>query len=81
MATVRIPSRLRHLTSGADVVDVAAGDVRQLIQLLEKRFPGFGAALADGTAVAIDGEIFNHPMLEPIETDSEVDFLPRISGG
>lgn len=78
---MRIPSRLRHLTAGEQTVDVAADDVRQLIRALDARFPGLGAALGDDTAVAIDGEIVNDPLLEAVEADSEVDFLPRISGG
>jgi hypothetical protein len=32
-------------------------------------------------AVAIDGEIFNDPMLEAVGPDSEVHFLPRVGGG
>jgi hypothetical protein len=32
-------------------------------------------------AVAIDGEIIEDPLLEPIRPESEIHFLPRISGG
>jgi len=31
--------------------------------------------------VAIDGEITNEPLLEPLEPESEVHFLPRVGGG
>jgi hypothetical protein len=32
-------------------------------------------------AVAIDGEIYSDPLLEPVGPQSEVHFLPAISGG
>jgi hypothetical protein len=32
-------------------------------------------------AVAIDGQIYQDPFLEPISPNSEVFFLPRIGGG
>jgi molybdopterin converting factor small subunit len=54
--------------------------VRELLAELERRFPGLGAALA-GSAVAIDGEIFPDPLLEPVGKGSEVHFLPRVGGG
>jgi len=61
--------------------NVDADDVRQLIKRLDERFPGIGKRLGDRTAVAIDGEIFQDPMLQPIQTTSEVYFLPMIEGG
>jgi molybdopterin converting factor small subunit len=62
-------------------VEVDAPDVRRLFEELERRFPGIGSPLRTEVAVAIDGEIVNDPLLEPIEPDSEVHFLPRIGGG
>jgi sulfur carrier protein ThiS len=37
--------------------------------------------LNQGLAVAIDGEIFQDWLLQEVETDSEVYFLPAIEGG
>ena len=76
-----MPARFREWTGGAEQVDVAASDVRQLIRALDDRYPGIGEQLREGVAIAIDGEIINDPLLEPIEPDSEVHFLPPISGG
>ncbi len=47
---------------------------------LDERHPGLGAAAA-GYAIAIDGLIYQEPMLEALAPDSEVAFLPRIEGG
>lgn len=81
MASVVLPSRLGRWTGGQERVEVAASNVRQLIDALDARFPGLGEKLREGSAISIDGEIIQDPLLEPIEPDSEVHFLPPISGG
>ena len=63
------------------VLPFAASNVRNLIKQLDQQFPGLGSKLQHGMAVAIDGEIFNDPMLETLTEDSEVYFLPPIEGG
>ena len=80
MAWVEIPPRLRHHTHGRARLEVDGRNVRALLETLEQRFPGLGHELAKG-AIAIDGEIVNDPLLEPIDPDSEIHFLPRIGGG
>lgn len=81
MATVVLPTRLAALTQGVEQVEVEADSVRALIDALDTRFPGLGEKLREGTAVAIDGEIIQDALLEPLEPDSEVHFLPRLAGG
>lgn len=81
MATVMLPSGLRRFTGGAERVSVEAGDVRALISALDARFPGIGEHLREGVAVAIDGEIIQDALLEPLEPDSEIHFLPSVAGG
>ena len=82
MAQVVLSRELsRRFTSGQTELEVPAGDVRQLLRALEARYPGFGSALGSGMAVAIDGEIFADPLLEPLGQQSEVHFLPPIEGG
>ena len=49
--------------------------------LLELKFPGIRDRLSERTAVAIDGEIFQDPLLQSIDEHSEVYFLPAIEGG
>ena len=80
MAVAVIPSALRHRTGGRERVLVEASDVRKLFAELERHFPGLGDELR-GSAIAIDGEIVNEPLLEPIEPDAEVHFVPRLGGG
>lgn len=87
MATVWIPATLRHLSGGREAVDVAAANIRQVIEELELRFPGIKARLSDGVslhpgvAVAIDGQVGNLGLLQPIKPQSEVHFVMAIGGG
>lgn len=82
MAKVVLTSDLsQQFTGGQTEFEVDAHDVRSVVRALEAQFPGLGAALEAGMAVAIDGEIYQDPYLEPIRAESEVYFLPRIGGG
>jgi molybdopterin converting factor small subunit len=80
VAWVEIPPRLREHTHGRGRLEVEAANVRALLAALDERFPGLGEILGSA-AIAIDGEIINDPLLEPIDPDSEVHFLPKIGGG
>jgi molybdopterin converting factor small subunit len=81
LATIVIPPLLRRHTRGAEHLELDVADVRGLFRALDERFPGIAEVLRDEVAVAIDGEIVSDPLLEPIEPDSEVHFLPKIGGG
>ena len=82
MAIVRLTSGLANqYSSGVAEINLDVKNVRGLIAALDERFPGIGAELEREMAIAIDGQIFQEPYLEPIDVDSEVYFLPRIGGG
>ena len=81
MATVVFSSGLQKHTGGVERVTARAADVRGLIAVLDERFPGIGAVLRSGMAVAIDGEIIADPLLEAVPDHSEVHFLPPVRGG
>jgi molybdopterin converting factor small subunit len=71
----------RRFSDGVQKIEVSGKNVRQVTADLNQRFPGLSAELANGFAVAIDGVIYSEPFLEPVGPDSEVCFLPPISGG
>ncbi len=71
----------RRFTNGETQISVEAGTMRALVRELETQFPGIGAVLGDGMAVAIDGQIFQDFFLEEVGPNSEVCFLPAIEGG
>ena len=80
MAAVRIPDALARFTAGETSLELAVDSYRHLLRTLEASYPGLGPEL-EKLAVAIDGTIYQQPLLESIEASSEVFFLPRIEGG
>ena len=87
MATVYIPTMLLPVTGGVKQTQVEARNVRQLINALEDQFPGIRDRLLEddqvrsSLAVSIDGEVARMGLLERVREDSEVHFVPAISGG
>lgn len=87
MATVYIPTMLQGLTGGDQQVEVEGGTVRQIVENLERLYPGVKERLLENNrikpnmAVAIDGDVTPLGMLEKVDENSEVHFLPAIGGG
>jgi molybdopterin converting factor small subunit len=81
MAIVTLPSALSAETGGPGPVEIDARNMRQLYEELDARWPGVGTRLREESAVAIDGEIIQEPLLEPLDRESEVHFLPPLAGG
>ncbi|MEM7775568.1 MAG: MoaD/ThiS family protein [Pseudomonadota bacterium] len=80
MAKVTLVGNLKQYTGGVTELSVDAANVRQLFRLLSKRFPELEPHL-ESLAVAIDGQIYQDALLEPISPDSDVHVLPQIAGG
>jgi molybdopterin converting factor small subunit len=81
MARVVLVGNLAQLTGGVAEFQLPATSVQQLFRQLTELHPAIGRHLEEGVAVAIDGQIFQEPLLEPIAADSEVFLLPQIAGG
>ena len=89
MALVWIPPRLQTLTAGRKQVEVPGSTVRQLIDELERQFPGLKARLYDaerdslarGMAVTVDSVTSELGLLEEVGDDCEVHFLAAVAGG
>ena len=82
MANVIINREIaRQYTDGQTEIEVTSDNIRAVIRELDARFPGVGQVLRTNVAVAIDGEIYQHVLLEPVGPDSEVAFIPAIEGG
>ena len=87
MATVWIPSLLRDLTGGQETVAVAGSSVRQIIDALDRSYPGMKDRLRDahglrpGIAVAVDTQVARLGLAQPVGEHSEVHFLPAVGGG
>jgi sulfur-carrier protein len=87
MATVFIPALLRKLTGGKDRTSATGATLRDIIEDLERQFPGFRERVVDkgdlagSIAVSIDGEIITGGLSESVSADSEIHFVPAIGGG
>jgi molybdopterin synthase sulfur carrier subunit len=85
--TVWIPALMRELTAGHESVRVHGRTVRQVIEALDLLYPGIkdrlcdGDALRPGLAVAINTQLASRGLWQPVPENSEVHFLPAISGG
>ena len=87
MPVVWIPALMRDLTGGVAQVDVPGTTVREVINGLESRFPGVKARLVEDNrlraniAVIVDGITSQKGLRQPVGEQSEIHFLPAISGG
>jgi molybdopterin synthase sulfur carrier subunit len=81
VARVELVGGLAQLTGGVTRFDLPATSVKHLFALLAERHPALARHLEEGVAVAIDGQIYQDALLEPIAPDSEVFVIPQIAGG
>ena len=81
VARVVLTRGLTQFTGGEREIEIDAANIRQLLRALGERYPDLKPHLADGVAIAIDGEIFQDAWLQPIPPESEVHVIPQIVGG
>ena len=87
MPAVFIPTMLQSLSGGVKQVDIDAKNVRQIVDELERLYPGMKERLVDegrlrpNVSVAVDGEVARMGLLEKVGDASEVHFVPAIGGG
>jgi molybdopterin synthase sulfur carrier subunit len=87
MPNVWIPALMRDLTGGEEMVRISGQTVQQVIENLEKRFPGIQDRLCDQDGlrpninVIVDGEVSHRRLRQALSENSEVHFLPVMSGG
>jgi molybdopterin converting factor small subunit len=81
MAHVTLTGNLRQLSGGVAEMEIEAASVLQLIARLGAACPALAPHLAEGVAVAIDGQIYQDALLQEISAGSEVHILPAVAGG
>ena len=87
MARVFIPPAMRSLTDGKKTVDTSGTNVRKVLEDIENQFPGIMDQLCqDGSirpdlSVVVDGAVSTLGLLQRVEKDAEIHFLPAIGGG
>ncbi|HEX2438940.1 MAG TPA: MoaD/ThiS family protein, partial [Methylomirabilota bacterium] len=78
---VVLVGNLAQLTGGVAEFQLSATSVKQLFEQLTALYPALEPHLAEGVAVAIDGQIYQDALFQPIGPTSEVFLLPQIAGG
>jgi len=93
MATIIIPPLMRDVTGGQDRVRAPGRTVRAVVDALDAQHPGTkarlcrrtqgvrGDVLAPTLTVVVNGRISRLGLLQPVEDDDEIRFLPAIEGG
>ena len=85
-----IPTPLRKLTQNLDVVEVEARTVKDVLDQLNDRFPGFKGRVFDESGelrrfinIYVDGEDvrFLENLSTPVVNAKEVSIVPAIAGG
>ncbi|PZC41836.1 MAG: molybdopterin synthase sulfur carrier subunit [Chloroflexi bacterium] len=78
---------MQNLCDGEQKLVIEGTNLRQVIDNLDSQYTGFKDRLVnDGKlkpniSVAVDGEITPLGMIQKVAIDSEIHFLPAISGG
>ena len=87
MVRVFLPSGLRRLAGGKGELTASGETVREIIDDLERQFPGLRDRLCDGdrlrpgVSVVVGSTIGDRGLLQPVPPGSEVHFLPSVGGG
>ncbi|HET7738283.1 MAG TPA: MoaD/ThiS family protein [Tepidiformaceae bacterium] len=87
MAKVWIPSPLRPLCGGVNALEVPGTTLRDVLEALDQRCPGFMERVVDEgrvrpeLAIAIDGEARTFALFQDLRPDADVTIIPAISGG
>lgn len=90
MATIRIPTPLRKLTGDQKAVEAKGSTVAELVDDLERQFPGVKARVVDGEGkvhsfvnIFVEDEDvrFLQGLATPVNEDTEVSIIPAMAGG
>lgn len=90
MSTVRIPTPLRKLTGDQRVVQADGATLVELVEDLDRRFPGIKARILDGDGrvhsfvnIFVDDQDvrFLQGLATPLREETEVAIVPAMAGG
>tara|TARA_B100001094_G_C18180930_1_gene800852 strand:- start:388 stop:651 length:264 start_codon:yes stop_codon:yes gene_type:complete len=87
MPKLFLPYHLKKETNNEDYVEVAGKTLREVIDNLEKMYPGTKEYLVEdnrikpGLAAICGYSATRKGLLQELEQDTEVHFLPSIAGG
>jgi molybdopterin converting factor small subunit len=88
--SVRIPTILRSFTGGAAEVDAAAGTLREVLEGLDKTYPGIAGRIVDEAGqlrrfvnvyVGDEDVRFAQGLETPVPAGAHVSVIPAVAGG
>ena len=79
--TVHLWSGLRHLTGGAEVVELEATTIGTMLDTLGDMYPGIRPILEAGVSVALNGALLTGARHQSLKADDEIFLLQRMKGG
>lgn len=74
------PSFFAEIIGGAEVLEVDAGSLFQMLRAMEAQFPGLGDFCETRATFAVDG-VLTSDWAAPLDPGAEVLVVPRIGGG
>ena len=80
MVKVVLSENFSLLADGCRELELSVDNYRDVIAELVARWPQL-VPLLERSSVAIDGLIYQDAMYEPLQSNSEIFFMPRIEGG
>ena len=87
MATVYVPTGMRPLTAGERIVCANGHSIREIVDDLEMRYPGFYESLIEhdelkpGLTIAIDSVEQPLGLLAKVPEGAEIHIIPAMAGG
>ncbi len=87
MARVFLPFELRKMADGNAQLDVPGATLGEVVGNLEASFPGISKRLVEdgrlrpGLAAVVGHAATRQGLLQPLDSDTEVHFVPAVSGG
>ena len=81
MATIFIPAMWRKDFGGLQEVEASGATVGEAVDSLSAAYPFLRERLTSSVSIAVDGEVTPLGLLERIEPESEIHFIPAIKGG
>jgi len=87
--TIRIPAPFQYLTDGRETIDAAPGNIIDLVEQLDRQYPGMGEKLAeDGRIRGYINVLVNDDDIRYLQDENtvvhdgdEVIIIPAIAGG
>ena len=87
MIKVFLPYKIRKLFDLPVEIDAEGNNLRNLIEFLDKKYPGLKEELVDDEklkptiSAVIDGRTTRLGLIQKLDKVSEIHFLPSIAGG